>query len=122
MARCSYCKAETNTHECGVAICVACAAARDADPTPSVSAQKIRIALVGEIVDATARVNIATEAFNAVMNHSPSADQPNGAHRIHNASRELSAAREEMMKAHTRLNDFVDRDIVPVLKAKPTQI
>jgi hypothetical protein len=38
---------------------------------------------------------------------------PDGTPRIHNASHELDTARKEMMKAHTRLNDFTERGIVP---------
>jgi hypothetical protein len=37
----------------------------------------------------------------------------NGAQRIHSASRELSVARKEMMKAHSRLDDSLSRGVVP---------
>jgi hypothetical protein len=33
--------------------------------------------------------------------------------RINNASREVSLARAEMMRAHNRLDDFMTRGIVP---------
>jgi len=39
--------------------------------------------------------------------------RPGGVQRIHNASHELTTARDEMMKAHNRLNDFLNMGIVP---------
>ena len=33
--------------------------------------------------------------------------------RIHNVSRKLSIARDEMMRAHKRLNAFIEHGIVP---------
>ena len=52
--------------------------------------------------------------FIAVMGDVPSGlPHPDGTQRIHNASRELSAARKEVMKAHTRLNEFFGRGIIP---------
>jgi hypothetical protein len=38
---------------------------------------------------------------------------PDGAQRIKNASTNLTLARREMMRAHTRLNDFIERRVVP---------
>jgi hypothetical protein len=38
---------------------------------------------------------------------------PDGTQRIHNASHQLTEARNAMMKAHHRLNDYLERDIVP---------
>jgi hypothetical protein len=39
--------------------------------------------------------------------------QPDGVQRIHNASRKLTAARDEMMKAHKRMRDYMEHGIVP---------
>ena len=62
----------------------------------------------------TARVNAASEAFIAVMGDVPSGlPHSEGTQRIHNASRELSEARKDVMKAHTRLNDFLGQGIIP---------
>lgn len=36
-----------------------------------------------------------------------------GTQQIQNASRRLSAAWDRMMNAHTRLNDYLERGIVP---------
>jgi hypothetical protein len=38
---------------------------------------------------------------------------PDGTQRIHNASHKLTEARNTMMKAHRRLNDFLERGTVP---------
>ena len=38
---------------------------------------------------------------------------PDGVQRIHNASHKLTQARDEMMNAHNRMNDFIERGIVP---------
>jgi len=39
--------------------------------------------------------------------------QPDGTQSIHNASRALKMARDEMMTAHNRLSAFLERGIVP---------
>jgi len=36
-----------------------------------------------------------------------------GSQHIHNVSHELSTAGKDLMRAHTRLNDFLSRGIVP---------
>lgn len=48
--------------------------------------------------------------------------QPDGSLRIQNASRALHSARGEVMKAHSRLNDFLTHKIVPEdLKLGPAE-
>jgi hypothetical protein len=55
-----------------------------------------------------------TREFEAVMGQFPSGlPYPAGAKRIKNASSKLSAARERMVTAHHRLNDYLNRGIVP---------
>jgi hypothetical protein len=39
--------------------------------------------------------------------------QPDGSLRIQNAARALAAARNEVMQAHSRLNEFLARGAVP---------
>ena len=113
MAECAYCKAETELHEAGVPLCPSCSDART-KTKPAKSAPEIRVALVNRIVEATARVSAANAAFSVVMNQIPSGlPHSDGAQRIHNASRELDAARKDMMEAHARLNDFIERGTVP---------
>jgi hypothetical protein len=39
--------------------------------------------------------------------------QPDGAQRIQNAAHALAAARNEVMQAHSRLDEFLARGVVP---------
>jgi len=67
-----------------------------------------------DLHEATLRAEAATTAFHAVTGDIPSyIPQPDGTQRIHNASRALKVARDEMMTAHNRLNEFLEHGIVP---------
>ena len=114
MAECAYCKAETELHENGTPICVGCAGAKGGNPRPSSADSQIRLNLLQEVRQATDRVNAATESFSLILQDIPSdVPHPDNAFRITKASRELSTAREEMMRAHRRLNDFLSRGVIP---------
>jgi hypothetical protein len=114
MAECAYCKTETFLYYGGVPVCVKCAEAHEAKRKPPSSDRHVRTTLFQEFVEATARVNAASEAFIAVMGDVPSGlPHSDGTQRIDNASRELSEARKEVMRAHTRLNDFLGQGIIP---------
>jgi len=114
VAVCAYCKTETALHDGGVPICLKCADERDAKRTPPEMEHRVRTILMRNLLQATVRANAASEEFSDVMGDIPSAlPHPDGTQRIHNASRELSAARKEVMWAHTRLNDFLSRGIIP---------
>jgi hypothetical protein len=114
MAQCAYCKTETFLYDGGVPICLECADARDANSKPPEPERRIRTILMEALTEATARSHAASQAFTAVMGDIPSAlPHPDGTQRIHNVSRELSAAQNEVMQAHTRLNEFLSRGIVP---------
>lgn len=114
MAQCAYCKTETFMYHCGVPVCIQCAEGREAEAKSPTTEQEIRLVLVNRIVEATTRLSTANETFSAVMSQIPSGlAHPDGTQRIHNASRELDAARKEMMNAHTRLNEFTEQGIVP---------
>lgn len=116
MAACAYCGAETELYENGVPICLECCEERErkAKKKPPVSGQSIRSILGDDIAKATARVNQASQIFFEVMGKVPSGfPHPDGSQHIQNVSRELSAAREELMRAHTRLNDFLRTGTVP---------
>jgi hypothetical protein len=112
MAQCAYCKAETEMYIGGdVPICVECSDALGPGRKPPAS---VRNALIQSVAETTARANAASDAFSAIMGQFPSGlPYADGAQRIHSASRELSVARKEMMKAHSRLNDFLRRGVVP---------
>ena len=94
MAACAYCNANAKLFERGVPICVVCSDRRESIRTALAMDKRVRVTLIRDLVDAHAR----TEAF--------SEDRRNPAS-------ELFAARQEMMKAHSRLNDFLSRGIVP---------
>jgi hypothetical protein len=112
MAQCTYCNAETEIYAGGdVPICVECSDALEARRKPPASA---RNALIQRVAETTARANAASEAFSSIMSQFPSGlPYVDGAQRIHSASRELSVARKEMMNAQSRLNDLIERGIVP---------
>ncbi len=107
MARCAYCGTETQLYESDTPICVPCA-----DLTPQ--GRAARATLFRDLHEATKRAEAATEAFAAITSQIPNGmPHADGVQRIRNASHELTAARDEMMKAHNRLNDFLDKGIVP---------
>jgi len=97
-----------------VPVCIECSDARKAKGTASGSEHEIRNILHREFLSATERAREATESFDAAIREIPSGiPHPDGVQRIHNASREVSVARIDMMKAHNRLNDYLSRRIVP---------
>jgi hypothetical protein len=114
MAQCVYCKTETELYENGTPLCVMCAGARAVSPQPSSAESQIRLSLLQEVRQATDRVNAAAESFSVIIQDIPSdVPHPDGTLRITKASHELSAAREEMMRAHRRLNDFLSGGVIP---------
>ena len=116
MAACTYCGAETELYEKGVPVCLKCSEERDSKPRkkPPGSGQSIRSILVDEIAKATVRVNKASQTFVEVMGKIPAGfPHPDAPQHIHNVARELSTARKDLMRAHTRLDDFLKTGIVP---------
>jgi hypothetical protein len=114
MERCVYCKMEdTALYESGVPICLKCVARREAKSNKDRSAS-VHDILVGDLKEARLQAESAATEFNAVTSDIPSfIPPPDGAQRIHNASQKLTEARNAMMKAHRRLNDYLERGIVP---------
>jgi hypothetical protein len=108
MAKCAYCKAETEMYEGGdVPICVECSDAEEAK-------HNVRATLTQNLREATARASRASVAFNKIVSEVPSATPyPDSTQRIHDVSHTLALARAEMMTAHTRLNEFLGRGITP---------
>jgi hypothetical protein len=107
MAHCAYCRKETELYDGGTPVCVECADARA--PQPSLAARLTR-----EVAAATERADAANAAFHALMRDIPShVPHPDGSQRLHNASRELTAARQAMMEATLRLNDFLNHGTIP---------
>jgi hypothetical protein len=101
-------------YDSGIPVCVGCSDARKAKRKSPASEQEIRTILFRDVLEATARNNEATTEFEALMSKIPSGlPHPDGVQRITNASRSLSIARKEKMKADNRFNDFLGRGVVP---------
>ena len=113
MAPCACCGAETELYENGVPICLRCSDERQAKRKPPATEQQVRSTLLQDVLELTARVEEATRQFNAAMQIPSGLPHPDGVQRIKNASSKLSIARNELMKAHTRLEEHIDRGIVP---------
>ena len=113
LARCGYCKRETDLYESGMPVCLDCANRLGTRQQPSAADPSVA-SLQRELKEATARAHQATDAFHAIMGDIPSAvPQPDGTQHINNVYRELSLARRDMMRAHTRLTHFLERGVVP---------
>jgi hypothetical protein len=70
--------------------------------------------LKDELAVATELAVQATEEFLKVTTEIPSGlPHPDGTQRIHNASHDMSQARERMSLAQKRLNDYLASGIVP---------
>lgn len=107
MAACTYCGIETQLHVNDVPMCVHCL-----DLTPERRA--VRAQLFQQWGEAVKRADSANNAFMEVTGTVPRGmPDSDGIQRIKNVSRQLSVARKEMITAHDRLNDFLERGIVP---------
>ena len=107
MALCAYCRKETELYDGGTPVCVECAAA----PAPPSS---LAARLTQEVAAATERADAANAAFHALIRDIPSnVPHPDGSQRLHHASRELTVARQAMMEATLRLNDFLNHGTIP---------
>jgi hypothetical protein len=114
MALCALCNVETELFESDHPICLSCSRERVAKRKPAGSDNQVRSVLHDSLVTATERARGATAAFTAVVQAVPSAIPPlDGTQLIQRASRDVSMARVELMRAHNRLNDYLSRGIVP---------
>jgi hypothetical protein len=114
MAECAFCRAETQLYDSGSPICVACADARESKRKPPRSTPQILNVLQADLQAAVDRAKAAEQAYDAVNRAASSGlPQPDGAQRLQNASREVSLARVELMMAHSQINEFLSRGIVP---------
>ena len=93
-------------------ICLKCSDARDAKRKPPATEQQVRSTLLQDVFELTARVEEATRHFNDVMQIPSGMPHPDGVQRIKNASNKLSIARNELMKAHSRLDEHLSGKIV----------
>ncbi len=114
MGRCSRCGTETELYNDRIALCVKCSDLWEAKRKPPTQSQNIRNLLLQDLVSTTARNSAALREFEEVMGQFPSGlPHPDGVQRIKNASREVTVARMDMLRAHHRLSDFLNAGIVP---------
>ncbi len=115
MGQCAFCNADVeSTESAELPICAKCSAEHESKRASAVSVEEIRFALIQDLVDATVAETAATDEFNKVIGQFPTGlPHPDGSQLIQNASRKLIAARKNMGRAHCRLNDFLDRRIIP---------
>jgi hypothetical protein len=71
----------------------------------------VRTRLFRDLHEAVSLAELANDNFMAATNSMP--PHPDGTLQIHKASHQLTAARGKMLRAHNRLNDFLERGIVP---------
>jgi hypothetical protein len=114
MQLCAFCKTKiTALYENGVPICLDCASGRTGRKSQATD-QQTRSLLLQDILKLTARINEATTEFDKIMRQVPSGlPHPDGMQRMKNVSVKLSMARQELMKAHRRLDDYVESGTVP---------
>jgi hypothetical protein len=112
MAVCEHCGAETEMYSGSVRLCVKCSDLWEAKRRPAATTQQISSTLLQDVLELTARVEEASRQFNAVMQIPSGLPHPDGVQRIKNASNKLSIARNELMKAHSRLDEHVTGRIV----------
>ena len=114
MAECVYCKAETELFDSGTPVCPKCSEPpRNQAKTPMSDAE-IRNILNLEFQGAQDRARAAIAAFDAVTSEiSPNPPTQDGEKRVYRASREVTVARMEMLRAHHRLSDFLSAGVVP---------
>jgi len=81
---------------------------------PLATLEKVHNRLEQDLKAATERAATASAAFLAVTNQVPSGlPHPDGTQRIRNISHELTFARTELMRAHSRLDAFLVSGVAP---------
>lgn len=115
MATCFHCKTEeTQLYENGVPICLRCANSPPIKHKPPATDRDIGAELLQNMLRAVSLNEEAANEFDhAVSQTRTGAQHQDGAQQIKDASSKLSQTREEMMAAHTRLNNFIEHGIVP---------
>jgi hypothetical protein len=111
---CAFCESETELAMDGMPFCRACSSKPESEIVKLTAAREIRAALHREVLASTALANAASAKLGAIMRDIPSGlPQPDGSQRIQNAAHALAAARNQVMRAHSRLNEFLAHGVVP---------
>ena len=115
MATCARCKTEdTQLYVNSVPVCLRCADAPPGRHKPPATEQEIGASLLQSMLRAVSQNDEAARDFDHAVSQARTGEHHlNGGQRIKDASSRLSMAREEMMAAHNRLNNFVELGIVP---------
>jgi hypothetical protein len=115
MATCAHCNTqETELYEYEVPICLDCMEARTGKRKPPASEKNIRAILLQEVFRTTALCEEAAREFDKVAGQSPTRlPHPDGGQSIINAARKLTVARNDVLTAHNRLNNFLEQEDVP---------
>jgi hypothetical protein len=112
MAECSYCGQETELHQGGMATCINCTTRPvilDPDTFPSIHRR-----LAQEVAHSATELAAITRTHNEIMGDIPSGlPHPDGVQRIHSISTQVAIVRENMKRAHSRLNDFLESGTIP---------
>ncbi len=102
MELCVYCRKETQLHDGGTPVCVAC------------SSSPVAARLQWNLAAATERADAANAVFKARTRAIPSrSPHPDGTQQIQTASHELKVARRELMAATSRLSDYLNHGTIP---------
>jgi hypothetical protein len=124
MANCVYCGAETSLRQGEVPLCAKCAEAieaiksKDAGQPPPKQAplhrDYVRRILLLEVAETTAQAEAAAAEFKGIIGSIPTGiPHPDGTQQIHQAAHNLSNARNDMMQAHSRLDNFLRSGVIP---------
>ena len=98
----------------GVPLCKECSSKPESKIARLKAAREIRATLHREVLASTARASAASEKLTAIMADIPSGlPQPDGSQRIQNAAHALAAARNQLVRAHSRLDEFLAHGVVP---------
>jgi hypothetical protein len=112
---CAFCESEAELSVDGTFLCKECSSKPESKIARLKAAREIHAVLHREVLASTAFANTASEKLRAIMEDIPSGlPQPDGSQRIQNAAHALAAARNAMMRAHSRLDEFLAHGAVPV--------
>jgi hypothetical protein len=110
VTNCALCESEAEFSVGGMALCKTCSGKRESEFERLGTNRQVRARLQREILASTVRANAASQDLSAIMRDIPSGlPQPDGSQRIQNAAHVLAAARNEVMQAHSRLDEFLAR-------------
>jgi hypothetical protein len=113
VAVCSFCKTkETELYENGFPICLGCENTRTKSQSPATDSE-MRTTLLQDVLEWTSRAQDIAKQMEAVTAEARGMSQSDGTQHVKNASSQLTSARNELMKAQTRLAQYFGSWIVP---------